>query len=210
LSARSSTFPRDQAATPFAKILDLLCVDSGAQCAALVDAEGETVDYGGRGDPFEIRVLAAELRLVQQHMQLSPHLAACHQLVVRAQRRSFLVEALAEGYALVVELPRRSSEISQRALASALRAIALEAGFPLPPLDGPLWRSIEVREEGRGSCRPAALTLDGAAESLVVLGRLAGDTVARRERGFRVRLGSGREGNLVREALGHWFLEEED
>ena len=55
---------RDQEASPFSAILWRLCEGCSAHAAALVDKEGETVDYAGRISPYEIRVAAAELRLV--------------------------------------------------------------------------------------------------------------------------------------------------
>ncbi len=41
-----------------------LCDDCGALAAALVDGEGETVDYAGLLSPYDIKVLAAEWRIV--------------------------------------------------------------------------------------------------------------------------------------------------
>ena len=57
--------PRDQRESAFTAILtDLVERVPGARCAALVDRDGETVDYGGRGSPYEMRVAAAHLRIV--------------------------------------------------------------------------------------------------------------------------------------------------
>ncbi len=204
---RQRPFPRDQEPTPFAAILEQLCADSGSHAAALVDAEGETVDYAGHGDPFEIRILAAELRLLLQNAGASERLGGASELTVRARRRSFLVVALADGYALAIELPRRASDISRRALGAALRAICAEAGFRFER-PASTWLPVPVLEEP-GSIRPLSITVNGASEDLVVLGRLVGLSPTSREQGFRVRFGTGREGNLVREALGHWFIEEE-
>ena len=51
---------RDQAETAFTAILASLVERvPGAHAAALVDAEGETVDYAGDGEPFFLRVAAA-------------------------------------------------------------------------------------------------------------------------------------------------------
>ena len=62
---------RDQLASPFSAILQRLCESCGAQAAALVDAEGETVDYAGRVAPFDARVAAAEWRLVLAEIEAS-------------------------------------------------------------------------------------------------------------------------------------------
>ncbi len=202
-------YPREQDPTEFSKILDWLCLASGACCAALVDAEGETVDYGGRGDPFDIRVVAAELRLLQQRVSEAKHLSPSLQLVIRAKRKSFLLEALPEGYALALQLPRCATGISERALGLAVRRLCEEAGFPVPPTGVASWRSIDVEETPGRSHRPAAVSVGGQRQPLLVLGRLAGEETTSREAGYRVRLGSGQEGNLIREALGRWYIEDE-
>ena len=100
---------RDQDATPFGAVLLRLCDSTGALAAALVDQEGETVDYAGTVEPFEIRVAAAEWRLVLRALgsSLVPGWAETNQIIVRARQRSFAVVALPEGYAIVLEVARR-------------------------------------------------------------------------------------------------------
>lgn len=129
MSRPKRSSPRDQEETPFSSILMQLCARTGALCAALVDREGETVDYAGRGDPFDIRILAAEWRLVLQHAGEAGFSAPELEMVVRARKKSFLVQALPEGYALVMQLARRSTGISERALSLAKRRLCEEAGF---------------------------------------------------------------------------------
>lgn len=201
--------PRDQAPSVFSKILDELCWRTGARAAALVDAEGETVDYGGRLAPFDVRVLAAELRLIQQHLGETKVLGPTFELVVRARKKSFLLQVLPDGYALVLELPRCASAVSDRALALAVRRLCAEAGFEAPRRFTAGWREIEVEELPGGSHRPTGALVDGLQESLIVLGRLPRPVLGS-ERGFRVRLGTGQEGNLVREPLGRWYLEDDE
>ncbi len=206
---RRSRQPRDQEPSAFSQILDWLCQATGAHCAALVDSEGETVDYGGRGDPFDIRVLAAELRLLLERAREGRYLGACDEFIIRASRKSFLLKALPEGYALAVRLPRCAGDVSPRALSLAVDRLCGEAGFAAPPRGAGSWRSIEVEETASPSHRPMAVSIDGVRHDLLVLGRLAGEGVTRQEKGYRVRLGNGQEGNLVREALGRWYLEDE-
>jgi len=195
-----------------------LCKSTGSICAALVDQEGETVDYTGFGDPFEIRILAAELRLLLTHLSHAPRLASTIELTIVAKRKSYFVRALPDGYALIVQLARRASGISPRPLALAVVQLCKEAGFAVPSLrqgraspesEAP-WRRVEVEEDAPWSRRPRALrTSDGQAD-VEVIGRLAVDPAARRgERGYRVRLSNGEEGTLVREPLGFWYLEED-
>lgn len=201
---------RDQDITPFSGILERLCTAAGAKCAALVDGEGETVDYGGRGEPFDIRVLAAEWRLILQHVLETKILGQSYEFVVRARCKSYLVEALPEGYALVLELGRRCTKVSDRALAEARKGLLAEAGFPAEEDPRGNWSQVLVEEEPGTSHRPIRLeTHSDEFQDVTVLGRIT-DPDASRERSFRVRLSSGQECTLVREPLGKWYREEED
>lgn len=197
---------RDQVASPFSTILAELCRATGAHCAALVDREGETVDYGGSGEPFDIRILAAEWRLVLAQFEGASTLGTVSQLTVRARSKSFWIEALPDGYALVVQMGLRCTRLSSRALSQARRELCREAGFPLGE-QSELWTRVVVQEESKGSRRPLLLAQQDQAHYLTVLGRVS--SVAERERGFRVRFGTGEERTLVREPLGRWYLEEE-
>lgn len=206
---RRTKHPRDQDPSPFTQALDRFCLLSGACCAALVDGEGETVDYGGTGDPYDIRVLAAEWRLVLQYSATSPHLNDATDFLVRAQRKSFALEALPEGYALVAELPRRAATVSERALSHTRRLLCEEAGFGTPPGKRAAWNNVTVREDGSRRHRPLEVSLDGQWHAIEILGVLVEHSARRRDLGYRIRLQSGQERTLVREALGHWYLEEE-
>lgn len=201
---------RDQDVTPFSEILERLRVAAGARSAALVDAEGETVDYSGRGDPFNIRILAAEWRIVLERLKETKILGSSYEFVVRAREKSFLVEALPEGYALVVELARRSTGVSDRALAEARRLLLAEAGFPSEEDPRGNWSHVLVEEEPGHSHRPLRMeTKEEELQEVTILGRVP-SSESLSERSFRVRLSSGRECTLVREPLGNWYREEED
>lgn len=198
--------PRDQAPSPFADILRDLCLRTGGDCAVLVDDEGETVDYWGRLDPFSTRVLAAELAVF--YASARSRLGHVEEIFVRSRLRSFVIRALPEGYAFALRLPRRAASVSQRALASAERQLALEAGFP--------WTT---RRDSRVSCRPVGieerdarplcLRQGDAALSVDIIGRVKSPAEKKREQGFRVRLENGEEGTLIREPLGRWYLDDE-
>jgi hypothetical protein len=202
---RNSRYPRDQHITPFAEILWELCDATGARCCALVDCEGETVDYGGDGDPFDIRILAAEWRLILQRLSEAPILGGTTEMTVRARFRSYAVSTLPEGYALVIELGRRATTVSERALGYAKRRLCLEAGFPPTISIVGDWTSIVVQEEPGHTRRPANVLLGDEKQEVTVIGRVQGPS----ERGFRVRLSSGDERTLVREPFGHWYIEED-
>src|SRR6185295_17908226 len=93
---------RDQAPSSFAPTLGRLCSSAGVLGAALVDADGEAVDYAGRVDSFEIRVAAAEWRIILSLLTRSSHAPwrETRQLMIRGVKKSFGAVLLPEGYAL--------------------------------------------------------------------------------------------------------------
>lgn len=169
------------------------------------------MDYWGPGDPFAIRLAAAEFGIVLRSALRRAVLGNVEEIFVRGRERSFLVRALPVGYGLILQLPRRRASASRRAIAAAVRALSIEAGF-----EGPLscrgepgqaaWRSVGVEEESVRSRRPAVVVMGDSKLGLDVIGRVALDDP--RERGYRIRLESGQEGTLVREPLGRWYLDE--
>jgi len=201
---------RDQEASPFSAILWRLCEGCSAHAAALVDREGETVDYAGRVAPYEIRVAAAELRLVLAftHGAHVPGFAQVSEIRIRTGRRSYAIVGLGDGYAIVLELLRHSFSISPRALLQATRELESEAGIEsvLRP-GGTRWSRVEVRASSTDARRPDAIWLNGAWQAVTVLGRYRSGDLARRERGYLARLASGAEFSLVREPLGFWFAD---
>src|SRR3954463_10464625 len=122
---------RDQEASPFSAILWRLCEGCSAHAAALVDREGETVDYAGRISPYEIRVAAAELRLLLAFTREAEAagFAQVSEIRIRTGRRSYAVVGLGDGYAIVLELVRHSFSISSRAVLQAKRELESEAGI---------------------------------------------------------------------------------
>jgi hypothetical protein len=208
---RRSLGPRDQHASVFSASLLRFCDAVGAVGAALVDAEGETVDYAGPIDPFDIKVTAAELALVFARVKAcrTPALSAATTVRVRAARKSFLVTALSHDYALVVQLLPHAFTVSFRAMNEAIREVSLEAELPLPAAalgDKEHWARIEVRCERGDPRSPKAIWVSGTWLPVDVLGHWALDAGSR-ELGYRARLASGAELTLVRERLGRWYAE---
>jgi len=203
---------RDQAVSAFSAVLLKLCDGTGVVGAALVDREGETVDYAGALDPFEIKVAAAEWRLVLRVVAESRIFdwAETTEMVVRAARTSFVAVTLDLGYALVAQLPRHSFTISQRALVECVRDIGKEAGFEMPPgleMEG-RWSRVDVRTSASDRRRPLAVWLSGGWCAIEILGRYPRAELGRGERGYRARLANGAEVTLVRERLGRWYAED--
>jgi hypothetical protein len=205
---------RDQAASPFSAILMRFCEATDATGAALVDAEGETVDYAGALNPFDIKVAAAEWRLVLRTlMRLNvPGWPQTRTVLVRAELQSYGMVPITEGYALVAALPRHCFRLSRRALDEALREIALEAGWePVQHVsrERERWTRVQVRTSAGDASKPEAVWHDGAWCRLEILGRYApAGRRSRREVGYRARLSSGVEISLVHEPLDRWFADD--
>ena len=211
MTAGRSIGARDQAASTFSAILMRLCDATDALAAALVDREGETVDYSGVVDPFDIKVAAAELGLVIQAFGAAEARSSgdLRELRIRSTGASYVVRCLTEGYAIVLCLQRRRLLVSKRALAEAVRETCIEAGLAPPTTSGRLveqWLRVEVDCEPN-SRRPVALWGDGEWLPLEILGRCAEGQLVRRELGFQVRTPDGAEFTLVREPLGRWYAD---
>jgi hypothetical protein len=187
--------------TPFTAMLDdLLARLPGAFACALVDVEGETVDYAGMGDPFDMKIAAAHLRILLQEIEQLGALGDPRWLAIRGGKRTILARALPDRYALVVLYRRRAGfTVPRRAFAACERAICVEAGLPQRDL-GPAWYAVDVAADARG--RPLRV----ASRRVEVLGSVVG--LGPREHGFRVRTEAGRELTLVRETRKCWYADE--
>ena len=195
-------------ATSFARILhDLIARLPGAYACALVDLGGETVDYAGVVNPFDVKVAAAHMRIILNDLHEFGAIGKPRWVVLRGERRSFVARALPDGYALVVMLRRRAGfTASARAYAACERALAEEAGWS-PPNDGAAWFAVAVEVDRRG--RPILVDAGPKARALAVevFGAVVG--LPRNERGFRARTATGGELTLVREAGNTWYADED-
>ncbi|NUP14224.1 MAG: hypothetical protein HOW73_49955 [Polyangiaceae bacterium] len=207
---------RDQGESPFAAILeDLLALVPFVRGAAIVDFEGETVDYAGELDPFELRVAAATLQLTLADIRECPYHGSAVQLSVCMGRAGYVLRALDPSYSLLMVLRKLGTfVVSTRVLLEIEARILVEAGLPI--VRKPSLHRIDVETFGRGSrirparirpaqiARPAGQDLDWM--SVEVLGALVGGAPG--ERAFRVRLPTGAECTLLRESKRFWFSEE--
>ncbi len=187
-------------ASPFAAILGALVERvPGAYAASLVDVLGESVDYAGVVDPFDVKVAAAHFRLILQELERFGQLGAPRSVVVRGARRTIITLQLPDDYALVVLLRRRAGFLSsRRAYAACVRSLASEAGWTVPP--EPPWYPVVVVTNPK---RKPVLVNGHAA---IVMGTVV--NLARGERGFRVRIADDRELTVVREPGGAWYADE--
>jgi hypothetical protein len=202
---------RDQAASAFSAALMRLCEALGALGTALVDSEGETVDYAGRLDPFDIKIAAAELCVLLEVVRHTGALgwSETEEILVRGTRRSFYVRLLGEGYAMIVILPLHAFGVSRRGVAEAVREVCSEAGLEVPHSMARYieqWLRVDVRVDPSDSRRPDAVWVDGIWCPVEVLG-VYRDDPSSREVGYRARLKSGSEITLIRESLGRWYAD---
>ncbi|MEO8801244.1 MAG: hypothetical protein ABI551_25350 [Polyangiaceae bacterium] len=205
---RRGTVPpptRDMDASPFASILEgLISRIPGAFAVALVDAEGETVDYAGKSTPFDIKVAAAHYQILMHSLAALEWMGKPSHLVVRATTRSIVLRMLPDGYSVVILVSRRGGfASSERAFSACIYSLTIEAGWT-PTEQLPPWFPITVSVDERR--RPHHIVYGGLAEPVEVLGTVVG--LAHGERGFRVRLASGPEITIVREPGNHWYAEE--
>jgi hypothetical protein len=208
---RRSIVGREHASTPFGATLLRLCDGTEAMGAALVDYECEAVDYAGTLDSYAIRVAAAECRLVLREVQTSrvPGWAEVHEVLIRAQKYSFAMIALEEGYAIVMQLLRHCFKISRRAVNEGVRDLCREAGLSVPyAFSREHWTRVEVTPLPKDRRRPASVWIGSSWSRVELLGRYEPRLLERGEVGYRARLANGEEVNLVRERLGRWYAED--
>jgi hypothetical protein len=199
--------PRDQDASPFHVILDeLLTLQPFVRSAAIFDYEGETVDYAGDVDPYELRVAAATFQLVINDLRGSQLSSATHEIALTTTRSGYVLRILDESYTLLL-LPRRLATfaVSARLLREVEARILHEAGLPMKV--PPTWFHVHAEVGARG--RPERVRPPTGVHPwtpVEVLGSVMG--LAAHETGFRVRLSSGAEVTLIRESPRLWFVDD--
>lgn len=203
----ADTAPRDQARSTFTLILDgLLAATPGALAAVLVDYDGETVDYVGNLDPFELKVAAAHWQIVLSEARSILALGTLHQIAISARSRSYVLRAVHEGYALLLVMPRRAAfGYSERALQEAVARCSREAGWPTSAR-AVRWLQVDVEPHPADRFRPLRVRVAGDWRAIEVIGAMVG--LGPHEHGYRVRLPSGVETILVRERVGRWFADD--
>jgi len=224
--ARIQALPprRDNPSSAFADILERLAARlPGVLALVLVDSEGETVDYWTRRDPYEARVVGAQVqlffRLVSEGLKDPPVWATFRfgpdlpsgtaaatvgslNPVETAGTRTLYARRVGPVYTLVAEFDAAVTRMhARRALEVTERELADEGGWEAP---ASLWTSVRVHQDGKG--RPLAV-FDGqdVAQEFQILGKIQG--LPPRERGWRIRLSQGREMNLVREPGEFWYVD---
>jgi hypothetical protein len=209
-------YERLQSPTGFTAILDRLVHEvPGGVGVALVDVEGEAVDYAGdRVDPFEIKVAGAQWRILLQEIEsgkLAAEGGAPRRIIVGTEKSTFVIEALPEGYALIALLHRNAPLAHvDRAFEQAIGDLHKEAGWPAPP-EVKRWWPIDVDTDDEG--RPTTLRLKSRTITLDVIGRIMLG-LRRGETGYRVSIRQHQlpgeqprrdEVTIVRGMDGRWY-----
>jgi hypothetical protein len=186
-----------------------------------VDVQGETVDYAGQTEPFDLRVSAAELRLILRTLQDQRSLTTARWVIVGATRGSYLAYALHDQYALIVTFARGGGFSAwHRAVVICAASLATEAGWASRSRIEIGWGPVSVDADGHQ--RPLAVHARGLTYPIDILGRIvihvapmspaSADVLAARERAWRVRVAtatSGMELTLVRAPGGNWYADED-
>ncbi len=210
-SRRRASLPRDQAASPFNLILEeLLDAVPFVAGAAIFDFEGETVDYAGEVDPFELKVAAATLQLVLIELRGCATLSTTREISITTSKVGYVIRILDESYGLLLIVRRLGAfALTHRLLDETEARIQAEAGLPIR--QQPDWFRVDVEHAGRRPrrLRPIAPIGAGTFEApwldLEVLGSVVG--LSRPLKGYRVRLGSGAEVTLLRESRRLWYVD---
>jgi len=104
MGSRRALVGREQDTTPFNTILLRFCDATPAVGAALVDHQGETVDFAGVLDAFDIKVAAAEWRIVLD-LVLGSRVASwpeANELLIRGSSHRRLCARCAAGSACLL------------------------------------------------------------------------------------------------------------
>lgn len=204
------TWAREEDETGFTVILKRhLAATPGAIGAALVDGEGEAVDYAGdRIDPFDLKVAAAHWRIVLQELDASALGARggpTRRLTIHTDEQAFVLDALPEGYALLSILRANAAfGHADRSLDATLRALYREAGWRAPP-GSFRWHPIDVQVDGRG--RPTRIRIRHQWADVEPMGRIAGGLQSG-ETGWRVDVAdAGCETTLVLARDEQWYAD---
>lgn len=205
--------PRDQTESAFTSVLRRLYTASPAVLSVtFVDGEGETVDYCSGIDPFEAKVIGAQLQVtsfeVVEFCRRSGF-GAPHEMSIYGEKRDLHLRRVGDHYALAIATnPGGLDRIVLAAVEKCVDEIRREAMIEVPewePRPTPL--EVFVRESDNWRYAPALFQHGGEwTEVTAVLGRW----IDEEEGGlvcFRVRARGGLEVTLAHDAeIDRWTL----
>lgn len=206
---------RDQVETEFTVALRLLFeVDPDVVAVAFVDHEGECVDYCGSLEPYEIRVVGAQLQVVVNNMAPSLTqlgLGELGELHVHCERYEFVIRRIDYEYAIIVmRREGKSDERMLQALDQTMGLLRKLAGLGTPPWDAAERQlQVHVRESAGWGYAPEViidsqgiLLVDAVLGRWVEVGGLTGQPLVC----FRVHTADGRDSTLAHDAAhDRWY-----
>lgn len=203
---------RDQHASSFNLLLEeLILAQPFVRAAALFDSEGETVDYAGELDPFDMKVAAATFGTILTDLRTCARLSKATQISVLTNGHGYVLRLLDPTYSLLLVVRRLATfGVSARVLTEIEARLLEEACIPVR--EHPTWFRVQVVSGARGrpiKMRPA-MTLSEASASWVdveVLGAHVG--LHETHKAYRARLEGGVEVTLLRERRSLWFVDEQ-
>lgn len=197
---------RDQAETMFTSTLrSLFWADPAIVAVVFVDSLGECVDYCGSVDPFEAKVVGAQMQVVISNLGPSLHksmLGELGELHVHADRYELVVRRIDPEYSCIVMRREGSSdEVMLAALEMTVHRLRELAGLDVPRWD----RHVEGLKvttrasQGWGFAPDTVVELGQAIRIDAVLGRWeeSGGLAGRPLVCFRVHTDDGRDSTLV-------------
>ncbi|CAG0993493.1 hypothetical protein ARNL5_03433 [Anaerolineae bacterium] len=209
--------PRDQVESAFTPILRrLLYRTTGVMAVAFVDEEGECVDYCSALAPYDIKVVAAHLRVLIEDVGRGMSKAGGGEsffLHVHADERDLVARRISREYLLVLVLKPRA--LTRRLLGgiehavSELRAEAAISVEVWEPFTDTVM--VEVRGAVGWAYAPAAFLERGVRTEIQdVLGRWMEGAGQHARLCFRVRTVDGEELTLVHDrSLDRWERQRE-
>jgi hypothetical protein len=197
---------RDQAETMFTPALrSLFLSDASVAAVVFVDSLGECVDYCGGIDPYEAKIVGAQMQVVISNLGPSLEKLAVGELGelhVHAERYEFVVRRIdAEYSCIVMRREGGSDDAMLSALEDTVHLLRELSGLAVPPWDvRGLGLSVTVRSSQGWGYAPEVVVDSGAALQVdAVLGRWeeSGGLTGRPLVCFRVHTEDGRDSTLV-------------
>jgi hypothetical protein len=201
---------RDMDASPFSRILgEFLTLHRGVTGAALVDHDGETVDYSGKIEAYDLRVLGAVMQVTERAIgeAVAERAGPLRAFAFGSPSKVFIYCTLQDGYGLALQGPPDCVfEPDSKAVRYVAHLLSLEAGWASSAPMG-LWHRAAVElDAAKKPCKLHQVhdTPGEGALGLDVLGTfLDGE-----DWGARIRLSNGAECNIAQDIDGVWYVDE--
>lgn len=201
----SSEWERDQNETEFTELLRALRRAVPAiDVAVFVDEEGECIDYVSTLEPFEAKVMGAQMHDVQKQIELAGRgkvdVGFHYGLEIACEAHEVWTRRISSDYVLVVRVTGSFEPADLRAsVARACFAFRATVGIETPGWEPPvLSDDVQIREAVGWDYAPTSFREHGEHVAVAdVLGRWVEEAGGSDRVCFRVRTDEGRELTLV-------------